>query len=169
MNTTTNLGPMVRAATPVTGKREFLVFLLGDQNFGIDVRNVQELCHFDALTRISDGPQLVDSVVVWRGRIAPMIDMRIHFNSRPPLYENLTNVIVLDIADRFICVVVDGIADVVGLTLEQVKPVQQIGSAFDTRCLIGYAECDQRNLILVDIAKVLFDSETASAPKKMAA
>lgn len=162
MNTATNFGPMVRGAKPAIEKQEFLLFRLGDQDFGIDVRKVQDLRHYDTLARIADGPKLIKGVVVWGGRITPMIDMRIHFSSRPPLYENLTDVIVLSIADRPVCMVVDGILDVIELAPEQMKPIQQIDLVLDASCLIARAEYRQQEVLLVDIDKVLSDSGTRS-------
>jgi purine-binding chemotaxis protein CheW len=168
MDTRVNLGPMARAAKPDIGKQEFLVFRLGDQNFGIDVRKVQELRHYDTLARVADGPKLVEGVVIWRGRVAPMIDMRIHFSSHRPLYENLTDVIVLNIADRPVCMVVDGISDVIELMPGQMKPLQQNDSALVADCLIARAEYHQQDVLLVDIDKVLFDAGTRP-DQKMAA
>lgn len=168
MDTSANLGQMAAAAKPVIENREFLVFRLGDQDFGIDVRQVQELRHYDTLARVADGPRLVEGVAIWRGRVTPMIDMRIHFSPRPPLYENLTDVIVLNIADRPVCMVVDGISDVIELTPGQMKPVQQFDSAFEADCLIARAEFHQQDVLLIDIDKVLVDSRIRPG-QKMAA
>lgn len=168
MNSITNLVPPVRATysgdRPIMEAREFLIFRLGEQDYGIDVRNVRELCHYDTLTRIADGPRLIEGVVISRGEIMPLVDMRIHFNPGAPLYENLTEIIVLTMADRSVCMAVDGVSDVVVVNPEQVKPVPQTASLFNMG-LTGWAECDQRDVLLLDIDKVLLGSGIGSQPK----
>ncbi|MGH8809674.1 MAG: chemotaxis protein CheW, partial [Noviherbaspirillum sp.] len=152
----------------VVKKREFLVFRIGDQEYGIDIRNVRELSHYATLARVRRRSQLIDGVVISRGDIMPMVDMRIHFHPVQPLYEDRTVVVILSIADCAICMVVDSASEVIALTPEQVKPIPQICSAFDTRCLIGLAECSHRSVLLVDIDHVMHGSRTESSKRMVA-
>lgn len=170
MDVITNPAAMARAINSETSKdQEFLVFHLGSQQFGIDARKVQELRHYGTLTTVADGPSIVKGVVVWRGNIIPLIDLRVHFKGEVPLYDALTDVIILKLTHRFIGVVADGVSDVIKLAPEQCSPMQHTNSVKGGGGLIGSSIYNQRRLLLVDIDALVSGAGIAAAPKRKAA
>ncbi len=134
---------------------EFLAFTLGDEEYGIDIQNVQELRSYDTVTRLANAPAFIKGVVNLRGIIVPIVDMRIKFGVASAVYDQFTVVIILNIAGRVMGMVVDSVSDVTTLTAEEIKPAPQMGTAINTDYLIGIGAIDQRMLILVDIARLM--------------
>src|SRR5690625_186782 len=144
------------------GGQEYLVFTLASQEYGIDILKVQEIRGYDGqtVTRIANVPSFIKGVTNLRGVIVPIIDMRIKFNLPDVKYDNQTVVVILNVADRVIGVVVDGVSDVLTLTAEQISDAPQFGSsAFSTEYLTGIGTVDERMLILVDIEKLITSEE----------
>ena len=138
---------------------EALAFKLGSEEYGVDILKVQEIRGYDAVTKIANAPEFIKGVVNLRGVIVPIVDMRIKFNLGTPTYDQFTVVIVLNIADRIIGMVVDGVSDVITLSAEQIKPAPEMGTALNTDHLIGLGTIDERMVILVDIDRMMSSAE----------
>ena len=138
---------------------EFLTFTLGKEEYGIDILKVQEIRGYDAVTVIANTPKFIKGVINLRGIIVPIVDMRIKFNLDNVTYDQLTVVIILNLASRVVGMVVDGVSDVIALKPEQIKTAPQFGATLDTQYLMGLGTVDERMLILVDIEKLMSSSD----------
>ena len=139
--------------------REVLVFVLGAEEYGVDILKVQEIRGYEKVTPIPSAPDYLKGVVNLRGIIVPVIDMRVKFGLANPTYDSFTVVIILRVAGRVIGVVVDGVSDVVHLTASEVKPAPQLGSIVDSGFLAGLATQDKRMILLLDIERFLSSGE----------
>ena len=145
-----------RSATGVPAPgNEFLTFTLGQEEYGIDILKVQEIRGYDAVTHIANAPAFIKGVINLRGIIVPIVDMRIKFNLGNVEYNQFTVVIILNIANRVVGMVVDGVSDVTTLKPEEIKPAPEFGSGLDTQYLLGLGTVDERMLILVDIERLM--------------
>ncbi|MBH1977199.1 MAG: chemotaxis protein CheW [Comamonadaceae bacterium] len=147
------------SSTPAAQALELPSFRLGQEEYGIDIQQVQELRGYDAVTHIANTPEHIKGVVNLRGTIVPIVDMRIKFKLGEPSYDQFTVVIVLNLGRRVIGMVVDSVSDVITLAPEQIKPAPQMGSALDTEYLVGLGALDDRMLILVDLEKLMSSDE----------
>jgi purine-binding chemotaxis protein CheW len=138
---------------------ELLTFTLGNEEYGIDILKVQEIRGYDAVTSIANAPEFIKGVVNLRGIIVPIVDMRIKFKLGNVSYDETTVVIILNVANRVVGMVVDGVSDVLTLKPEQIKPAPEFGASLDTRYLKGLGTVDERMLILVDIEKLITSRE----------
>src|ERR1700737_3575729 len=93
--------------------REVLVFVLGKEEYAVDILKVQEIRGYEKVTPIPRSPDFLKGVVNLRVTIVPVIDLRGKFALPDPTYDSLTVVIVLRIAGRIVGAVVDGVSDVV--------------------------------------------------------
>ncbi|BEH08814.1 MULTISPECIES: chemotaxis protein CheW [Geobacter] len=141
------------------GTKEYLTFTLGGEEYGMDILKVQEIRGYDAVTRIANTPEFIKGVINLRGVIVPIVDMRIKFNVGSVEYSEFTVVIIINVLDRVVGMVVDGVSDVVALAPEQVRPAPELSSSLDTRYLAGLATVDDRMLILVDIEQLMSSAE----------
>jgi purine-binding chemotaxis protein CheW len=139
--------------------REVLVFVLGKEEYGVDILKVQEIRGYEKVTPLPSAPSFLKGVVNLRGIIVPVVDLRVKFGMAEPAYDSLTVVIVLRLAGRTIGIVVDGVSDVVRLTESEVKPAPQLGSVVDSSFLAGLATQDERMILLLDIEKFLSTGE----------
>lgn len=143
--------------------KEYLVFVLADQEYGIDILKVQEIRGYDAqtVTRIANVPSFVKGVTNLRGVIVPIVDLRIKFDLAEVSYDHQTVVIILNLGNRVVGIVVDGVSDVLVLQSSQISDSPQFGTAFSTEYLNGIGTIDDRMLILVDIEKLMTSEEMA--------
>lgn len=147
--------------------REFLVFTLGEEEYGIDILKVQEIRGYDAgaVTRIANVPSFIKGVTNLRGIIVPIVDLRIKFNLGKVEYNEQTVVIILNLDRRVVGIVVDGVSDVLMLSASQVRPAPEFGATLSTEYLTGLGTVDERMLILVDIEKLMTSDEMALVEK----
>jgi purine-binding chemotaxis protein CheW len=140
--------------------KEFLSFSLGAEEYGIDILKVQEIRGYETVTRIANVPDFIKGVVNLRGIIVPILDMRIKFNLGKQSYDDLTVVIILNINNRIMGIVVDGVSEVIMLSDDKIKPPpEKLGSAFNTEYLTGLGIMEERMLILIDIDKLMSSDE----------
>ena len=135
--------------------RELLTFRLGQEEYGLNILNVQEIRGYDAVTKIANSPAFLKGVINMRGVIVPIIDMRIRFNLGEAAYNEFTVVIILNIGSRVIGMVVDAVSDVTSLKAEQVRPAPDFGTVLDTAYIDGLATVDERMIIVIDIEKLM--------------
>ena len=139
----------------IVTNNEFLTFTLGKEEYGIDILKVQEIRGYDAVTTIANTSEFIKGVINLRGVIVPIIDMRIKFNLGNVVYNQLTVVIILNVAKRVVGMVVDGVSDVITLTSEQIKAAPEFSAALDTQYIVGLGALDERMIILVDIERLI--------------
>ncbi|EHQ51729.1 CheW protein [Ectothiorhodospira sp. PHS-1] len=151
--------PKDRAGISGDDRREYLTFTLGDEEYGIDILNVQEIRGYDAVTKIANSPDFIKGVINMRGVIVPIIDMRLKFHLGVAEYNQFTVVIILNISGRVVGMVVDGVSDVIALKSEQIRPAPEFGAILDTAYIDGLATLDDRMVIMVDIEKLMSSGE----------
>lgn len=151
-------------ATKLAGEtvgQEFLVFTLGEEEYGIDILKVQEIRGYDQVTRIANTPAFIKGVTNLRGVIVPIIDLRIKFAQPDVEYNDNTVVIVLNLEQRVVGIVVDGVSGVLSLTQDQIRPSPEFAVTMSTEYLTGLGALGERMLILVDIEKLLGSEDMA--------
>ncbi|HAL7802422.1 TPA: chemotaxis protein CheW [Escherichia coli] len=156
----TGMTNVTKLASEPSGQ-EFLVFTLGDEEYGIDILKVQEIRGYDHVTRIANTPAFIKGVTNLRGVIVPIVDLRIKFSQVDVDYNDNTVVIVLNFGQRVVGIVVDGVSDVLSLTAEQIRPAPEFAVTLSTEYLTGLGALGDRMLILVNIEKLLNSEEMA--------
>lgn len=145
--------------------QEFLVFSLGDEEYAIDILKVQEIRGYENVTRIANAPAFIKGVTNLRGSIVPIVDLRIRFRLSEARYDGQTVVIVVNIGERVVGIVVDGVSDVLTLPQEQIKPPPEFGLGLPLDYLYGLGSLDDRMLVLVDIERLLSSEDLALMDK----
>ena len=113
------------------------------------------------MTRIANTPAFIKGVTNLRGVIVPIVDIRIKFSHVDGDYNDSTVVIVLNLGQRVVGIVVDGVSDVLSLTAEQIRPAPEFAVTLSTEYLTGLGALGDRMLILVNIEKLLNSEEMA--------
>ncbi|CAO1663723.1 chemotaxis protein CheW [Salinicola sp. LHM] len=138
---------------------EYLVFSLGDEEYAVDILKVQEIRGYENVTRIANVPEFIKGVTNLRGVIVPIIDLRLKFHLDKVEYGGQTVVIVVNVDDRIVGIVVDGVSDVMSLAPDQIKPAPEFGVTLSSDYLSGIGSLEDRMLVLVDIEKLLTHEE----------
>jgi purine-binding chemotaxis protein CheW len=149
----------VAQAAPSQKDQEFLTFILGAENYALDILTVKEIRGYESVTKIANAPPFIKGVINLRGDIVPIVDLRLKFDVGTANYDEFTIVIVLHIQNRIVGIVVDGVSDVVSLNKGQLRPPPDFGVAFDSRYLLGLATINDQMIILVDINELISSEE----------
>jgi purine-binding chemotaxis protein CheW len=159
MNTSTDVVNS-KSNTPIkSAAGEYLTFVLGEEEYGIEILKVQEIRGYDAVTPIANTPSFIKGVVNLRGKIVPIVDLRIKFNLGKVGYDEFTVVIILNLSGRVVGIVVDGVSDVMALKEDQLRDVPSLVTNIDTKYIVGLATVEQQMLILVDIEQLMSSDE----------
>ncbi len=140
-------------------EQEFLTFTLGDEEYGVDILKVQEIRGYDTVTALPDAPEFIKGVINLRGTIVPILDLRLKFHLSKAEYNDFTVMIILNVADRVVGIVVDGVSDVIDLPEESIRPAPEIGGSVDSQHITGIGTVDNRMLILLDIEKLITSAD----------
>ena len=146
-----------------TGKNEFLSFQLGAEEYGIDILKVQEIRAYEKATRLPNTPEFIKGVINLRGVIVPVVDLRMKFGLGTADYNEMTVVIVLNVAGRTVGVVVDKVSDVLALAPEQIRPAPDFAARVENAFVRGLAALDERMLIIADIERLMTSADMALA------
>lgn len=168
MTVTTQVNNQLQHSDVATGNaenREFLIFSLGSEEYAVDILKVQEIRDYENVTRIANTPSFIKGVTNLRGVIVPIIDLRIKFHLDKVEYGGQTVVIVVNVGERIVGIVVDGVSDVMMLTPDQIKPAPEFGVTLSSDYLSGLGSLDDRMLLLIDIDELLTSEEMALVEK----
>ena len=150
--TAAQVGETVAAAG--AGTRQVLTFSLGAENYGVDIRRVQEIRGWSPVTKIPEVPAHVLGVLNLRGSIVPIIDLRVRFNVARAEFTPLTVIIVLSLrsaaGEREFGLVADGVSDVIDISPENLKDAPNLGPSASAEFIQGLAITGDRMLILLN-------------------
>ena len=158
------LTPVVPPEDRAKEIQEFLIFKLGDEEYGMDILHVQEIRSYEAPTRLANTAAFIKGVINLRGVIVPILDMRIKFNLERVNYDEFTVVIVLTIGRQVVGMVVDGVSDVISFAPAQLRPVPEFSSTIGSDHLLAIGALENRTLMLLDIEKLMTSAEMGRAP-----
>jgi purine-binding chemotaxis protein CheW len=138
---------------------KYLTFCLQQEIYGLAILKVQEIIGIMPVTQVPRMPPFVRGVVNLRGRIIPVIDLRIHFGLKSQDDTSKTCIIVVQIEreDHRVTmgIIVDEVAEVIDLKAEQIEPAPSFGVAVNTDFILGMGKANQKVIMLLDIDQVL--------------
>jgi len=142
---------------------KYLVFQLGGEEFGICVLKVREIIGIQDITAVPHTPAYVKGVINLRGRVIPVIDLRVKFGLTDVEYTQRTCIIVIQPqavgAAAPMGIVVDGVAEVLNLTSADIEDTPDFGGGVETQYLLGMAKVKGKVKILLDIDRILTSQE----------
>ena len=135
--------------------RQFLTFILADEEYTVDILRVQEIRGWMPVTRIPNAPVYMKGVLNLRGAIIPIIDLRNRFGLESKDYGPTTVVVVVWVntgeRQRCIGLVVDAVAETYSIPAEEIRSAPKMGGGIDPAYIEGLATIDDKMVILLDI------------------
>lgn len=153
-----------------TQKDKYLTFRLTDESYGIDISVVIEIIGIQPITTVPEVPEYVRGIINLRGKIIPVVDMRLRFGKDFRTYTDRTCVIVIDVHEVPIGLIVDGVAEVLDITEDHIVPPPSLKAA-QNRYIRGIGKtgkADENITLLLDWEK-LFSPEEEIAMGEMPA
>jgi len=142
---------------------KYLVFHLGREEFGIRVLKVREIMGIQDITAVPQTPAHVKGVINLRGKVIPVVDLRLKFGLPEQEYTQRTCIIVVQVrgeagpraATMLMGIVVDGVAEVLNLAASDIEDTPDFGDGTATPYLLGMAKVKGKVKILLEIDRVL--------------
>lgn len=136
-------------------RREFLTCKLGEESYGIDILQVQEIREIDRVTRIPHVARFVRGVINLRGAIVPVVDLGLMFGFAEPIGLQEASAIVLNVDRRLVGLVVSSVSDVIGLADDEILPAPELGDRAIGAALSGIGTRDGTSVLLLDVEHLM--------------
>ncbi|HOK06719.1 MAG TPA: chemotaxis protein CheW [Syntrophales bacterium] len=148
---------------------KYLTFTLAGEEYGIGILKVREIIGMMVITAVPQTPGYVKGVINLRGKVIPVVDLRLKFGMEPMEYTERTCIIVVEIAGAGkkipMGIVVDSVSEVLNIRGGDIEDTPNFGSRLQTEYILGMAKTGGGVKILLDIDKVLNSEELAALGK----
>ena len=142
------------------GNSKYLLFNIGEEVYGIDIASVTEIIEMQKITDVPDMPSFIKGVINLRGRVIPVMDLRLRFEMPEREHDDRTCVIIVKIEDTSMGFIVDTVAEVHDIVEANIEPPPSFKSDNDRNHYIsGLGKVDDRVTILIDTHRLLHDRE----------
>ncbi len=157
----------VKAIAEKEGK--YLTFSMADEEYGIGILKIKEIIGMMPITTVPQTPEFIKGVINLRGKVIPVIDLRLRFGMEQIDYTDRTCIIVVEIegsaATVQIGIVVDAVSEVLNVNGDDIEDTPTFGTKLNTEYILGMAKMEGGVKILLDIDKVLNSDEIAVLEK----
>ena len=144
---------------------KYLTFQLGEEAYGLEILRVQEIIGMMSVTRVPGTPEFVRGVINLRGKVIPVVDLRLKFGLERQTDTEKTCIIVVQVvrAEQEVTmgVIVDEVLEVLDVAGEQIEPPPSFGSAVDTDFILGMGKIGRKVVMLLNVDRVLSGGELA--------
>jgi purine-binding chemotaxis protein CheW len=142
---------------------QLVSFKIGNEEHGIDVLKVREIIRMSNITRVPNTPLYIEGVINLRGKVIPIISLRMRFNLPDAENDSRTRIIVMDIDNELMGFVVDSVAEVIRIAISEIQPPPPIVVVgIDQECISGVINHADRLLVLLDLEKIFSAEERKS-------
>lgn len=137
-------------------ERQYVVFRLGAEVFGIDINKVKEIIVYQEPTHVPGSSDTIEGIINLRGHVIPIFNLRKKFNVPEAENTRKTRIIVVEAGNGSVGIVVDSVSEVVmipGSLIE--KPSNLLASDVDRMYITGVAKMELALVIILDVEKVI--------------
>jgi purine-binding chemotaxis protein CheW len=138
---------------------KFLTFFLSGEEYGIEILKVQEIIGLHPITRVPHVQNYLKGVINLRGKVIPVIDLRLRFGMETVDGTSETCIIVVHIRGVEVGVIVDRVSEVIDIRDEEIEPAPSFGADCSTDFILGIGKTQDSVKILLDIERVLPSGE----------
>lgn len=142
-----------------TQKDRYLTFLIGNECYGIEIRYVTEIIGMQVITELPELPDYVKGIINLRGKIIPVIDIRLRFKKNAREYNDRTCVIVVEILELSIGLIVDSVADVLTIPEDDIVDPPNVNKASGNRYINKIGKIGNAVKLLLDCDKLLSEND----------
>ena len=140
-------------------ERQLIVFKLDQEEYGVDIMNVQEIGSYEKPTKVPNAPDFVEGIINLRGTIIPIVSLRKRFRLPEGKITELTRLVVINIGSKQIGFVVDDASEVLTMYDENIEAPPAIIVGQDKKYIAGVGKAGNRILIILDLNKLFTEEE----------
>jgi purine-binding chemotaxis protein CheW len=147
----------------------YLTFALASEEYGVGIGQVTEIVGMQRIMAIPDMPAYIKGVINLRGKVIPLMDVRLRFDMPERAYDDRTVIIVMDVAEAPIGLIVDGVREVLEIPPAQVDRPSQFGKSAGRNVIAGIGHIADRVSILLDASVLVSETDLGGVTDAMAA
>ena len=144
-----------------TQEGKYMTFKSGSEYFGLEIQYVQQIIQFQAITKIPETEDYIKGLINLRGKIVPVVDVRVRFKQGECEYNDKTCILVIVVKDTTVGLIVEQIAEVAEIQKENILPPPTIGrnDKGHNKYVYGIGKVGTSVKLLLDPEKLLYDDE----------
>ena len=139
---------------------QLVSFKIGNEEFGIDILNVQEIIKTVQITKVPNSPSFVEGIINLRGKVIPVIDLRSRLNLEKKAQDKDTRIIVVDISSKTVGFIVDEVNEVLRIPKSITEAPPEMVTSRNSQYITAVGKLDDRLITLIDLQKILSVDET---------
>lgn len=148
----------------VDRESKYLTFTLAGEEYGIGILKIKEIIGMMPITSVPRTPEFVKGVINLRGKVIPVMDLRIRFGMEAVAYNERTCIIVVEVLSQSdstvqMGIIVDAVSEVLNVKTEDMEDTPDFGINLNTKYIMGMAKCENNVKILLDIDRILSTNE----------
>lgn len=137
-----------------TQKDRFLTFEIGGESYGIEIRYVTEIIGLQPITEVPELPNYIRGIINLRGKIIPVMDVRLRFKKPFREYNDRTCVVVVDINEISVGLIVDSVSEVLTIAEEEIVPPPELNKT-SNKYIKGIGKAGNSVKLLIDCNRLL--------------
>lgn len=142
-----------------TQKGKLLTFLLGKEVYAIEIKYVIEIVGIQPITEVPELPEYVKGIINLRGKIIPVMDVRLRFRKEPKEYNDRTCIIVVEVGNILLGLIVDNISEVISIPDEEIVPPPEINKGTESKYIKGIGKVGSNVKLILDCEKLMNDKD----------
>ncbi|HHY90987.1 MAG TPA: chemotaxis protein CheW [Clostridiales bacterium] len=140
-------------------EKQYVVFKLAGEDYGVDIMNVKEICEYKESIKIPNAPSFVDGIINLRGDITPIINLKKRFRLEDQGITSDTRIIVINIQNKQVGFIVDEASQVLRISEENIEPAPELVVGIDKKYIEGVGKLDERIIIILNLEHILSEEE----------
>ncbi len=138
---------------------QLVSFKIGEEEFGVDILSVQEINRMSQITKVPNTPHFIEGVINLRGRIIPVLDLRVKLGLLKLEHNKNTRIVVVELKGQTIGFIVDEVSEVLRIPKNITEAPPAMVGGIDSEYITSIGKLEDRLLILLDLEKILSLSE----------
>lgn len=135
-------------------------FMIGNEEYAVDILKVQEINRIIQITKVPNSPEFIEGVINLRGKVIPILDLRIRLGMAKKEHDSHTRIIVVEIAQKTIGFIVDEVTEVLRIPRNVIEAPPELVAGAKSEFITGVGKLEDRLLILLDLDKIITTEET---------
>lgn len=137
----------------------YLTFPIAEETYGVPITMVTEIVGMQQVVSVPDAPNYIKGVINLRGKVIPLMDVRLRFGMAERAYDERTVVIVMQISNSPVGLIVDGVSEVVDIPDDKIGRSTVYSKAGTSGVVSGMGHIGERIAILLDVSVLMSDLE----------
>lgn len=140
-------------------ENKFLTFSIGNEQYGVNIEHVIEIIEVIKITPMPDMNVYIKGVINLRGKVIPVMNVRLRFGIEEKEYDEKTCIVVVRMGELEIGLIVDTVSEVLDIPANTIEPAPKIQNKAHQQFVMGIGKYNNQVTILLDLSKLLFEEE----------